>query len=127
MEFKQRVSDNMKNGYEYYYLFGLDIPLEKYGLGRIKQPKIIDFLSKDIEIEEFYYPFVAKDILLAQSSNKDDMLKLRNFLGDLTFLIWVCRESGRTDILNTIKEYLEFIYNDEFYFTDNFIIKSRNI
>ena len=36
----------MNNGYEYYYLFGLDIPLEKYGLGSIKQPKIIDEYAK---------------------------------------------------------------------------------
>ena len=27
----------MNNGYEYYYLLGLDIPLEKYGLGKFKE------------------------------------------------------------------------------------------
>ena len=41
----------MNNGYEYYYLLGLDIPLEKYGLGNIKQPKIKDFcLMRDVTI-----------------------------------------------------------------------------
>ena len=105
----------MNNGYEYYYLFGLDIPLEKYGLGRIKQPKIIDFLSKDIGIDDFFYPFVINDILIGQSKDKDSILKLKESMGDLTFLIANCIQSGRVDMLESMKESLEFLYGDNWY------------
>ena len=117
----------MKNGYEYYYLFGLDIPLEKYGLGRIRQPKIIDFLSKDIGIENFFYPFVINDVLVSSSEDKDTVLKLKESLGDLTFLMVNCMQSGRTDMLESIKEALEFLYDDEFDITDKLTIKVGDI
>ena len=117
----------MKNGYEYYYLFGLDIPLEKYGLGKIRQPKIIDFLSKDIGIEDFFYPFVINDVLVGSSEDKDTVLKLKESLGDLTFLMVNCMQSGRTDMLELIKEALEFLYDDEFDITDKLTIKVGDI
>ena len=117
----------MNNGYEYYYLFGLDIPLEKYGLGRIKQPKIIDFLSKDIGIDDFFYPFVINDILIGQSKDKDSILKLKESMGDLTFLIANCIQSGRVDMLESMKESLEFLYGDTVSITDNFTVNIGNI
>ena len=117
----------MKNGYEYYYLFGLDIPLEEYGLGRMKQPKIIDFLSKDIGIEDFFYPFVINDVLIGSSEDKDAVLKLKESLGDLTFLMVNCMQSGRTDLLESIKESLEFLYDDKFDITDRLTIKVGDV
>ena len=89
----------MNNGYEYYYLFGLDIPLEKYGLGTIRQPKIIDFLSKDITMDNFYFPFMMNDIILAQSKDIDSVIKIKESLGDLTFLLMNCIQSNRKDVV----------------------------
>lgn len=107
----------MNNGYEYYYLFGLDIPLDRYKLGTIKQPKIKDYLSKDISIESFFYPFVMNDILVNQSQEKDAVLKLKESMGDLTFLLMSCIQGNRLDILQSIKESLQFLYG-----TNNVVI-----
>ena len=49
--------------YEYYYLFGLNIPLNKYGLGSIKQPKLIDYISKEIDIEKVGQYIVNSNII----------------------------------------------------------------
>ena len=117
----------MNNGYEYYYLFGLDIPLEKYGLGKIRQPKIVDFLSKDIGIDNFFYPFVTNDIIVGQSTEKDSVLKLKESLGDLTFLLINCMQSGRNDILISIKNSLEFLYGDEMKITDKLTIEIGDV
>ena len=113
----------MNNGYEYYYLLGVDIPLEKYGLGLIKQPKIRDFLSKDIGMENFFYPFVMNDIIIGQSQDKESILKLKESLGDLTFLLINCVQGNRLDILDMIKDSLEFLYNKEVEIKEDFTIK----
>ena len=114
----------MNNGYEYYYLFGLDIPLEKYGLGSIKQPKIIDFLSKDISIDNFYYPFLMNDIILAQSKDIDSVIKIKESLGDLTFLLMNCIQANRKDVVELLKKSLIFLYRtDEVSITDELTIK----
>lgn len=110
----------MNNGYEYYYLFGLDIPLDRYKLGTIKQPKIKDYLSKDISIEGFFYPFVMNDILANQSQDKDTILKLKESMGELTFLLMNCIKGNRLDILQSIKESLQFLYN-----TSNVVINEN--
>ena len=117
----------MNNGYEYYYFFGLDIPLEKYGLGKIRQPKIIDFLSKDIEMDNFFYPFVMNDIIVGQSEEKESVLKLKDSIGDLTFLLINCMQSGRNDILISIKDSLEFLYGDKMTITDKLTIKIGDV
>ena len=103
----------MNNGYEYYYLFGLDIPLEKYGLGNIKQPKMIDFLSKDIGIDSFYYPFLINDITIGQSNDKDLAIKLKDSMGDLTFLLMNCIQNNREDMIYALKKSLEVLYDTE--------------
>ena len=114
----------MNNGYEYYYLFGLDIPLEKYGLGTIRQPKIIDFLSKDITMDNFYFPFMMNDIILAQSKDIDSIIKIKESLGDLTFLLMNCIQSNRKDVVELLKKSLIFLYRtDEVSITDELTIK----
>ena len=113
----------MNNGYEYYYLLGLDIPLEKYGLGTIKQPKIKDFLSKDIGIDGFFYPFVMNDIIIGQAKENNSIIELKKSLGDLTFLLVNCVQSKRIDILDSIKTNLEFLYGQEVEVTEKFTIK----
>lgn len=117
----------MNNGYEYYYLFGLDIPLDKYNLGVITQPKIKDFLDKDISIDGFFYPFIMNDIIIGQSERNENILKLKESLGDLTFLILNCMQVNRTDILDSIKRYIGFLYNCEAEITKDFTIKVGDV
>lgn len=117
----------MNNGYEYYYIFGLDIPLEEYGLGKIKQPKIKDFLSKDIGMDDFFYPFIMNDIIIGQSQDKDTVLKIKESMGDLTFLLANCIQSKRFDILSLIKKNLEFLYQGNVSITDKCTIEVNNI
>ena len=118
----------MKNGYEYYYLFGLDIPLEKYGLGSIKQPKIIDFLSKDIGIDSFYYPFMINDVIVGQSKDKDLVIKLKDSIGDFTFLLMNCIQNNREDIIYSLKQSLMLLYDTEnIKITEEFTMKIDDI
>ena len=44
--------------FEYYYLFGVDIPLDNYKLGTIRQPKLKDYIINNINLEMFYVPFL---------------------------------------------------------------------
>ena len=117
----------MNNGYEYYYFLGLDIPLEEYGLGKIKQPKIIDFLSKDIGMDNFFYPFIINDIVLGEAQDKDHVLILKDYIGDLTFLLMHCKQNGREDVLTSIKKTLELLYNERAIITEKLVIKVGNI
>lgn len=114
----------MNNGYEYYYLLGLDITLKEYGLGTIKQPKIKDFLSKDISMDNFYLPFIMNDIILGQSKDKDAILDMRKSLGDLTFLLVNCIQFNRLDIMSSLKNHLMLLYQvDDVEITSDLIIK----
>lgn len=96
--------------YEYCYLFGLDISLESYKLGTIKQPKIIDFIKNNIDIENFYFPFIMPDILLNNLNNKEDIIKIKSEIGSLNFLIFSCNESKRFDVLDSLKESVSLLY-----------------
>lgn len=95
--------------YEYYYLFGVDIPLEKYGLGTIKQPKLYDFIKNGISIEEFYMPFLINDFIVGQVENKDDVLKLKESLGSLRFLLNTYKSRNRD--MSDLKTSLRLLYN----------------
>lgn len=44
---------------EYYYMTGLPVKLN-HNLGEIHQPRLFDFMEKDITIEEFAQPFCAR-------------------------------------------------------------------
>ena len=103
----------MNNGYEYYYLFGLDIPLDKYGLGKIKQPKIIDYLNYDIDIENFYLPFIMNDVLLGRSKNKESVKKAIAQLGSLTFLLVSCFQERGHDLISLLLNTIKFLYRAE--------------
>lgn len=103
----------MKNGYEYYYLFGLDLNLIEHGLGIIRQPKLIDFLEKDINIEGFYTPFIMNDYILGQASDRESFEKVKEQVGSLSFLFMTCYQSSRKDVLDSILEYIGFLYGTE--------------
>lgn len=113
----------MNNELEYYYLFGLDIPLKKYNLGSIKQPKLIDFLEKDISIDNFYLPFIMNDILIGKSEDKESTISLKNKLGDLTFLLFSCYQAYQVEVLSLLSSSLSSLYNtDKIEIRDDFTI-----
>ena len=99
--------------YEYYYLFGLDIPLDKYRLGVIKQPKLIDYISKEIDIETFYLPFVMNDIIISQTDDKESLMKIKKTIGSLSFILMNCYQSKRFDVINSLIESLKILYDNE--------------
>lgn len=101
--------------YEYHYLFGLDIPLNDYGLGVIKQPKLIDYISKGIDIETFYLPFVMNEIILSQSEleQRDEINKLKDRIGSLDFMIINCYQSKRFDVIDSLIQALKLLYNND--------------
>lgn len=99
--------------YEYYYLFGLDIPLDQYGLGTIKQPKLIDYISKEVDIEGFYLPFIFNDIVIGQSDNKEDFIKIKESLGSLTFMLMNCYQSKKFDVVNSLVKHLSILYDTD--------------
>lgn len=103
----------MVNGIEYYYLLGLDINLEKYGLGRIKQLKLIDYLEKDISIDGFYIPFLMNEYIVKQSKNVENTIKLRNQLGSLTFLLISSYEGNNMDIIKALLGSVSILYGTE--------------
>ncbi|MGL5650043.1 MAG: hypothetical protein ACRDDY_19610 [Clostridium sp.] len=119
----------MKNGYEYYYLLGLDLNLEDFGLGTIKQPKLIDFLNKDINIEGFYTPFIMNDYILGQSNDKGSFEDIKKQIGSLSFLFMTCYQSNRADVINSILECLSFLYGTEAKLGDalNIIVGDVNV
>lgn len=103
----------MNNGYEYYYLFGLDIPLEQYRLGTIKQPKLIDYLSKDINIESFYMPFVMNDVMIGQLETPALGYELKEKIGSLTFLMSNCIRSNKLEIITLLLNSIKIIYDTD--------------
>ena len=103
----------MNNGYEYYYLFGLDIPLEQYGLGRIKQLKIIDYLSKDVDIDNFYMPFVMNEIMIGQLEDSKLGYELKDTLGSLTFLLTNCMNANKLEFINMLLSNLKVLYRTD--------------
>lgn len=71
---------------EYYYMTGMPVKLN-YSLGKIHQPKLFDFMEKDITIEEFAQPFCVRvDVIDFEQNDRVDQLvkRLKDF--DLFFL-----------------------------------------
>ena len=63
------------------------------------------------------------DIVIGQTKEKDSVLKLKESMGDLTFLLVNCLQSNRNDMLFAIKQSLEFLYDEEVEITDKFTIQ----
>lgn len=99
----------MKNGYEYYYLFGLDIPLEEFGLGTIKQPKIKDFLSKDIAIENFYDSFIVIDYVVGTSKDKS-LTTLKDKFGRFALFTYICEKTNKYSNIQDLINKINFLY-----------------
>ncbi|MGL4802038.1 MAG: hypothetical protein ACRC18_07205 [Cetobacterium sp.] len=95
---------------EYYYLFGLDIPLKRYSLGVIRQPKLIDFINEDVDIDSFYAPFIFNEMAVGQSDDKEKIIEIKNKLGSLTFLLTTCYQAKRFDVLVALKKSIGMLY-----------------
>ncbi|MGL5718480.1 MAG: hypothetical protein ACRCX2_36085 [Paraclostridium sp.] len=100
-------------GLEYCYLFGLDINLDKYGLGTIKQPVLKNYIVQNVNIEMFYIPFIYVNMIIDKSENSDDVRKIVNKLGTFNFLIKTCLESKNISVLIAIQESLKFLYRTD--------------
>ena len=105
---------------EYYYLFGLNIPLERHSLGEIRQPKLIDFINKDVDIDNFYFPFIMNDYVIGQSSDKESLHRLKDHLGSLTFMMMNCYQTKRMDILESLRKSIEMLYGTDVEIGDKF-------
>ena len=115
---------------KYNYLFGTDINLTKYNLGVIKQPKIKDFVENNISMEQFYIPFIFSDILINNSPNPDDVIEIKNKIGDLTFLLFYMSEDNENaiELLKNFKKVLFMLYGtDNMSFTNKTITISDSI
>lgn len=115
---------------KYNYLFGKDINLTKYNLGVIKQPKIKDFVENNLSMEQFYIPFIFSDILINNSPNPDDVIKIKNKIGDLTFLLFYMSEDNENaiELLKNFKKVLFMLYGtDNMSFTNKTITISDSI
>lgn len=101
--------------FEYYYLFGLDVPLDKYNLGTIVQPKLKDFISNKIELEMFYMPFLYLDMIVGKSENGDELRKIIKEIGSFNFLLktFVENEKVGTPIFISMLNSLKIIYKTE--------------
>lgn len=112
----------MVEKYEYCYLFGLDIPLEQYNLGVIKQPKLIDLINKDKDLQDVYIPFLMNDYAIENSKDKIELSKLIKEVGSLTFFITMSYQMKRVEMINSLIDSLKFLYQ-----TDNVNLGSKNI
>lgn len=109
-------------GIEYYYLFGLDISLDDYKLGTIKQPRLIDYINNKISIDSVYVPFIINDIIVNQINDKEGLIKIKQNLGSLTFMIMNCYQSQRLDVLLELKNSLFLLYGCEANINEDFTI-----
>ena len=91
---------------EYYYMSGMPIKLGQ-GLGKIFQPKLIDFINNDTSIEELAQIFCVRlDIIdVSQEDIQKLMTVLKDF--DLFFL-----DEDKTS-LNKLVNYLKFLYKTD--------------
>lgn len=91
---------------EYYYMSGMPIKLGQ-GLGKIFQPKLIDFINNDTSIEELAQIFCVRlDIIdVSQEDIQKLMTVLKDF--DLFFL-----DEDKTS-LNKLVHYLKFLYKTD--------------
>lgn len=100
-------------GLESYYLFGLDIKLDKYGLGTIRQPRLRDFILRDDSLEMFYMPFLYVDMIVGKSKYKDEVRKIINENGAFNFLLKTCVETSNLSVLFVLQESFKFLYGTE--------------
>lgn len=69
---------------EYFYLSGLPIDVRHKGLGVIRQPKLIDYINRGMEMSTFSHPFVLdKEMII---NKNEEIEKALEDVGGLKFL-----------------------------------------
>lgn len=97
---------------EYFYFFGEDINLEKYNLGTIHQPTLLELLNEEINISEFIYPYY-----MTESIQQEAKAPISNMLFLLIQLDSLNRDS---DLVERLRKSLKLMYR-----TDNIEIKAN--
>lgn len=97
---------------EYFYFFGEDINLEKYNLGTIHQPTLLELLNEEINISEFIYPYY-----MTESIQQEAKAPIPNMLFLLIQLDSLNRDS---DLVERLRKSLKLMYR-----TDNIEIKAN--
>ena len=99
---------------ETYYISGIPIPLDDIGF--INQPKIKDYISKGISIEEFIQPFLVRlDNTTGFDDNKN-LMELKKYLLDFDLLFlkngdeFLFKDKSGT-LLDKLLVSLELLYN----------------
>lgn len=89
---------------EKFLISGNSIDLTKYKLGKIRQPRIIDFCNDEYDITNFIEPFFLEQIIIA----KTPILKDKS----LTLLLELDKKSESSDVKLTTRLFqaLELIY-----------------
>lgn len=95
---------------EYFYFFGEDINLEKYKLGIIHQPTLLELLNEGLNISEFVYPYYMAELLQMEAKAPID-----NFL---FLLLQLDNLNEDSHLLNRLNKSLCLMYK-----TDNIKIK----
>lgn len=97
---------------EYFYFFGEDINLQKYNLGIIHQPTLLELLREEMSISDFVYPFY-----MAESIKKEATMEIDNVLFLLMQLDVLTKD---TNVLERLKKSLMLMYK-----TNNIEIKTN--
>lgn len=100
---------------EFYYLSGLPIDLRPKGLGIIHQPRLIDFISNDLDNSSFSQPFfLDKRLIIKQDKELEKSLES---VGKLKFLsIYnkiITQKNPNTNIVYNLKKSLSLLYKVE--------------
>lgn len=86
------------------YLFGLDIDLSKYRLGKIYQPKYKDFLEYGIEHSEFIKAFYLSEIFSYKFGPEIEKV------GPIVFFMSMDLESRDNNLIKSLHNSLEILY-----------------
>lgn len=114
---------------EYYFMTGIPVKLN-YNLGEIHQPKLFDYMEKDITVEEFAQPFCARvDVVDFGDDEKIEGLlkKIKDF--DLFFIdkgVMLDKLINSLSILYKKDDIKLDMYNQRILISDDIIIDRDN-
>lgn len=114
---------------EYYFMTGTPVKLN-HNLGEIYQPKLFDYMEKDITVEEFAQPFCARvDVVDFEDDEKieDILKKIKDF--DLFFIdkgVMLNKLINSLSILYKKDDIKLDVYNQCIFISDSIIINRDN-
>ena len=86
------------------YLFGIDIDLSNYGLGKIYQPKYRDFLDNNMEHSDFVKVFYLSEIFNYKYGSEIEKI------GPIVFLMSIDLENKDESLMKNLHTSLEILY-----------------